>query len=383
MENSSTSPTIICPTCGSRANEDAPRCLVCGTTFIDPQATPKLKKEPTLSGSRMPIVTLSVPIMLVLFLIFIIVGGGLTYLALNVTGGIAEPTAGPTATSSPTPSPTPTSELPTATLPPEPTPTPLSYTVKSGDNCGAIAYTFGIDITSIIIINNLSADCSLSVGQVLLIPHPTPTPTPLASNTPSSREATIKACEKLYHVVQEGESLSYIAVAYEVAMEHIMEWSGKTVETAFVGETLTIPMCLRGSVAGATVTPSPAPPYSGPQLLLPKNGEAFTLENDTVSLQWGSVGTLRDNEYYMVTVIDVTAGQNVKLIEVVKDTKFIVPSAFRPTDNKPHIFMWTVITVAQISVDENGNPQYRDGGPRSEANYFSWVGSASQVTPGP
>ena len=103
MDNSSTSPTKICPTCGSRANEDAPRCLVCGTTFIDPKTASKPKKEQTLRGSRMPIVTLSVPIMLVLFLIFVIVGGGLTYLALNVTGGIAEPNAGPTAPSSPTP----------------------------------------------------------------------------------------------------------------------------------------------------------------------------------------------------------------------------------------------------------------------------------------
>ncbi len=218
---------------------------------------------------------------------------------------------------------------------------------------------------------------------MLLIPHPTPTPTPVETNTPSSIQATRDACELLYHVVQEGESLSIIAISYKVEMEHIMEWSGKTVETAFLGETLTIPMCMQYSVAGATVTPSPAPPYPAPELLLPRNGEAFTLENDTVTLQWASVGTLRDNESYLVTVIDVTAGQNEKLIEVMKDTKFIVPSSFRPTDNQPHIFMWYVITVAQISVDENGNPQYRDGGPRSEANYFSWTGSVPQATSGP
>jgi len=379
--NSST--TKICPTCGTRVNEDAPRCLVCGTTFEDPKKITKKRQEPSIRGSQMPIVTLSLPIILLLFVVFLAAGGGLTYLALNLSGGIAEATVGPTETVSPTPSQTPTLSPPTATKTPEPTPTPFTYTVQSGDNCGAIAYAFNISVQSIIIENGLSADCYLTVGTVLRIPHPTATPTPEASNTPSSMQATIEACEKVYHVVQEGETLSIIAQIFEVAMEYIMEWSGKTVDTAFTGETLTIPLCMRGSVAGATVTPSPAPPYPAPELLLPRDGGAFTLDNDTVTLQWASVGTLRDNEFYLVTVVDITAGQNVELVETVKDTKFIVPTTFRPTDNQPHIFMWTVISVAQIGVDEDGNPVYREGGARSEPNLFSWVGTASQTTPVP
>jgi LysM repeat protein len=328
-------------------------------------------------------VTLSVPIFLAVFIIILGIGGGLTYAALNLTGEIVAPTEGPTPTLSPTVTLTTTPEPPTATNPPAPTPTPLSYEVKPNDNCGVIAGRFDVSITSIILENNLSAECFLSVGMVLKIPHPTPTLTPEATNTPSSRQATVEACEKVYHLVQEGESLSLIAIRYEVPLEHIMEWSGKTVDTAFLGETLTIPLCMRDSVAGQTVTPSPAPPYPVPELLLPRNGEAFSLENDTVPLQWASVGTLRENEFYLVTVIDVTEGQNKEISETVKDTKFIVPANFRPTDTQPHIYMWYVVPVASVSVDEDGNPQYRDGGPRSESNYFSWVGGPAQTTPVP
>jgi LysM repeat protein len=328
-------------------------------------------------------VTLSVPIVMVLFIIFLGVGGGLTYAALNLTGSVVEPTEGPTATFTSAPTFTTTPEPPTATNPPPPTPTPSSYEVRSGDNCSAIAFAFDVSITSIILENGLSADCALSVGMVLKIPAPTPTVTPIATNTPSSHQATIDACPKEYHLVQEGESLSLIAASYGVPMEHIMEWSGKTVETAFVGETLIIPLCMREFVGLSTVTPSPAPPYPAPELLLPHNGEAFSLENDTVTLQWASVGTLRENEYYVVTVVDITAGQNVELTEVVKDTKFIVPISLRPTDTQPHIYMWSVIPVAQIGVDEDGNPQYRDGGARSESNFFSWIGGPAQPTVGP
>ncbi len=383
MEHPGSSPSKICPTCGTRVVESAPRCLVCGTSFTEQEASQKSRQKPAIGGSRMPMVTLSVPIFLVVFILILGVGGGLTYAALNLTGGVAIPTEGPTPTLSPTVTLTTTPEPPTATNPPPPTLTPIAYEVKLGDTCGAIAFAFNVSITSIILENGLSADCGLSVGVVLKIPHPTPTNTPEATNTPSSRQATIEACEKVYHVVQEGETLSLIALSYGVAMEHIMEWSGKTVDTAFYGETLTIPLCFIEVVGGSTVTPSPAPPYPAPELLLPRNGEAFSLENETVTLQWASVGTLRENEFYLVTVIDVTAGQNKEITETVKDTKFIVPTSFRPTDTQPHIFMWYVVPVARVSVDEDGNPQFRDGGPRSESNYFSWIGGPAQITPGP
>ena len=313
----------------------------------------------------------------------VVIGGGVTYMGLNLTGNIVEPEDTPTPTIEPTITPTATIELPTIAPTALPSPTPLTYQVQPDDTCLGIALTFNVSVQSIILENALDSNCTLSVGTALRVPQPTPTATPLATSTPSSVQATVEACEKTYHVVQENETLSLISAYYEVPVEYIIEWSGKSVDTAFLGETLTIPLCLRASIAGATVTPSPAPEYPAPELLRPRNGEAFTLANNTVTLQWAAVSDLRENEYYMVTVVDITAGQNQEISDVVTDTKYILPESLRPEDNTPHIFRWTVVPVAQIGVNEDGTPRYRNGGPSSQPSYFSWVGTPPQTTQEP
>jgi ribosomal protein L40E len=62
MSPESTS-TKLCPTCGTRLTENATRCVVCGSEF---SATPKpnTKSGKAIQGSRMPQVTLSLPVAL-------------------------------------------------------------------------------------------------------------------------------------------------------------------------------------------------------------------------------------------------------------------------------------------------------------------------------
>lgn len=331
----------------------------------------------------MPEITISLPVVLILFALFLAAGAGLTYLGLSATDRVASPTEVPTQTVTPTITPSPTAEAPTATLTPEPTSTPLTYVVQANDTCGSIAFRFNVSIQSIILLNNLPASCNLQINQSLNIPHPTATPTPLATATLSAPEATIAACPTTLHVVQEGETLSQIAVSYGFdTVDAIMEWNGKTVDTAFLGERLVIPLCQRIFVLGVgTVTPSPAPPYPAPELLLPRNGDAYALSNDTVVLQWSAVGELRDNEFYQVVVVDITSGGNLTLTVEVRDTKFNVPASMRPSEGSPHIFEWYVMTVAQIGTNEDGSPIYSPGGAASSRRTFSWSGGAT--TPGP
>ena len=92
---------------------------------------------------------------------------------------------------------------------------------------------------------------------------------------------------------------------------------------------------------------------------------------------------LKDNESYLVTIIDITAGQRQELTISVTDTKYVIPESLRPEDNIPHIFRWIVVPVAQIGVDETGLPRYRNSGPVSEPGYFSWLGNTTLTTPEP
>jgi hypothetical protein len=117
-------------------------------------------------------------------------------------------------------------------------------------------------------------------------------------------------------------------------------------------------------------------------LLLPANGAPFTLSDDTITLQWASVGTLRENERYQVTIEDVTEGQGRKLEEYVNDTKLIIPATFRPNTGTPHVFYWWVTTVRQTGTDREGDPIWEPAGAASEKRTFTWSGIAS-ITPTP
>jgi len=265
--------------------------------------------------------------------------------------------------------------LPTSTITPQP---PFEYTISTGDTCTSIALTFGVSVQSLIILNNLPAACdNLIVGQKIQVPYPTPTPLPEATATLPPAEATQFACEKVYYTVQANDTLSSIAANYAVPQEAIKAYNGLSTDTVFVGSTLTIPLCERAATPGPTPTPTVPPPYPAPNLLLPADGASFTLANDTITLQWASIGTLRENEAYMVVVEDVTEAQGRKLIEYVTDTKFIVPVNFRPRDDVPHILRWWVVTVRQTGTDEQGQPLWSEAGALSLMRVFSWQGIAN------
>ena len=383
--------TQVCPTCGTRLSESATRCLVCGTD-LSAKAKPEEQKaskksdkkaEQKIQASRMPEVTLSLPAALGLLAVVLVIGAAVVYFGLQATGVEMEPTPAPTATETSLPTVTAT-DIPTLT--PIPTPTelpPFDYTVQANEYCSTLALTFGVSVQSIIIINNLPSSCPLSQGQTIKIPYPTATPAPLPTNTLPPEEAAKAACEKVPITVQENDTLSSISLNYAVSMAAIKEYNGLSTDNVFLGQTLLIPLCERAATPGPSPTPTTPPPYPAPNLLLPADGGAFTLANDVVTLQWSSIGTLRDNESYRVIVEDITEGEARRLTDYVTDTKYIVPTTFRPKDNVAHVIRWWVSTVRQTSTDEQGQPIYSSAGADSQKWVFTWVGSASQGTPAP
>ena len=382
VQDTPSKPTKICPTCGTRVAEEATRCLVCGTEFSNGEKSARPTKA--VQGSRMPEITLSLPVILGLLALFLSIGATLVYFALQETGRVVDPTATPTVTLTLTPTLPPTPVTPTPTDTPLPTSTPQTYIVQQNDTCAAIAYNFGVSIQSIVLLNNLSADCNpLSIGQSLLIPYPTPTATSLPTSTLSPAEATEQACDKVEYTVQENDTLSSIAKAYNVPMTVIKEYNGLSSDTVLSGMPLTIPLCQQNPTPGPSPTPTPPPPYPAPNLLLPADGVTFTSTDETVILQWASVGTLSENEAYQVNIYDITSDQDRKLVDYVSDTKYIVPTSFRPTENTPHGYRWTVQTVRQVGTDNEGKPIWESAGAVSSPRIFIWSGTLVSNTPTP
>jgi LysM repeat protein len=374
-------PTKLCPTCGTRLSEDATRCLVCGTEFTGSEIPSRPAKA--VQGSRMPEITLSLPAVMGLFTLFLGIGAGIVFFGLRETGRVVDPTPTATVTLTPTPTITATPVTPTPTNTPLPTPTPISYTVQSGDTCIGIAYNFGVSVQSIQLLNNLSVECSLTPGESLLIPQPTPTPTSLPTATLSAADATEQACDKAEYTVQDGDTLSTIANAYNVPMAVIREYNGLSSDVVFSGMSLTIPLCQQRPTPGPSPTPTPPPPYPGPNPLLPSDGATVSAQDNSVTLQWASVGTLAENEAYQVTVTDITAGADRKLVDYVTDTKFIVPASLRPNTNDPHAFRWTVMAVRQAGTDDDGKAIWESAGATSTPRIFVWSGPSTGAGPTP
>ncbi len=376
-----TTPTKLCPTCGTRLAENASRCVVCGSEF---SATPKskAKSEKNGQGARMPEVTLSLPVALGLLAVVLIVGALALFFTLKGTGKLPDNTATPSPTETVTITPSPTDTListETPTLTPEP---PDKYTVKSGDSCISIAGLYGSSVSAIVSANSLNSNCTdLQVGQTILVPRPTPTPPPAPTATLEPAAATRAACQTVVYTVQADDTLSSIAHRYGVTMQAIKDWNGLSIDTVFIDTQLTIPLCMRSATPGPSPTPTSPPPYPAPNLLLPADGAPFTLAADTVTLQWASVGALRDDERYLVTILDVTGGTGRKLTQPVTDTKFIVPVTFRPQDNSSHTIRWWVVTVRQTSTDDQGNPIWTAAGAASVMRDFGWSGAGPIATP--
>ena len=371
--------TKICPTCGTRMNESATRCLVCGRTFNNDQIpagknASAAKDSDQIEKPRLRNVSISVPIFIGLILLLIGIGAAVAFVLLQQTGRVVEPTPLPSATLSPTPTNPPT-ETPTPTMVMSPTPlAPIEYTVKDGDLCASIAAVFDVSVQSIILQNNLSASCYLSPGQTLLIPQPTITPTPEPTGTLTSQQATLEACGSYDHLVTNTDTLFGIALNYGVTTDIIRQYNGLTGDIVVAGTTIKIPLCERVT-PGPTSTPPTPPPYAAPNLLLPADGTSYNVSGETITLQWAGVGSLLPNEAYEVVVEDVTEGQGRKIINYVTDTKFIVPMDFRPSsDTSPHVIRWYVTPVRQSLSTENGPSSYEPAGARSESRTFIWTG---------
>lgn len=381
------SSTKVCPTCGTRVSETATRCQVCGRV-LSPAARPKSGSDQSVSGPRMPSVTLSLPVLVGLLIVLIGAGGGGVYLFTRPTTPPPDSAVFPSATATITPTITITF-TPTATGTATPTSTPIpprEYTVKEGDYCNTISYAFNVPVPLIIQSNPaLNSDCTnLRPGQKLLIPVPTPTNPPPPSATPNAVEATDSSCVTVDYTVVAGDTMGKISANYNVPAQAIKDWNGLTSDTVFEGDTLKIPTCKRNPTPGPTPTATNPPPYAPANLLLPADGASFVSGSDVITLQWSSVGSLRQNESYAVTIEDLTGATGEKFIDYVTDTKYIVPATLRPANAMPHIFRWTVLPVRQTGSSKDGQPIYEPAGQASSPRVFSWVGGpGAGTTPTP
>ena len=171
-------------------------------------------------------------------------------------GELVSPSSTPTATPTFTPTFTPTL---TPTVTPTPTATPITYQVLRGDTLGQIAQRYGTTAQLLAQLNNIPNIHQLDVGQILVIPTAIP-PSATPTLIPTAAPAIISTADAyIIYVVQDGDTLSQIAVDHDTTVAAIAQLNGiANPRTIFVGQRLRIP-----SAVGTPVEPAQRPAAGG------------------------------------------------------------------------------------------------------------------------
>ena len=366
--------TRRCPVCETRVGQAATKCIVCGSDLDELNGKAGVR-ENRRKGVFTDGANVSVPLPLTVGVVMLMLLGGL---ALLLVSAGRNPFASPTATVMPTPTLVPTfTPAPTSTATQVPSSTPLppvTHTVEEGDTCILIAVTYDISVQSILQLNGFTQACPLRVGQEVFVP--VPTPTQAATATATMVPLALTQAARPMHVVTAGESLSSIAADYGVSFSVMADVNGKLPPdyAITIGETLSIPVDMPIPTAGPTPTETSLPPYAAPQLLNPSDGAAISSIEQTVSLQWTSIATLRENEVYLVSVEDVTEGGSNRISDTTLTTRYIIDVNMKPREAVPHVFKWTVVTARQTGITDDGRPMYQPAGSTSVERTFTWTG---------
>jgi len=328
------------------------------------------------------------------------------------------PTLSPTATVSATPTQTATQEqvdvpvVISTPVPTEPefapemdtlTPTPpyCEITVQEGDTltimlfrnpCGNQVNQGLIDAVVAFNENLANADILPAIGSVLRVPPPTPTPIPAGADMTETAAAGMGGTfsdgvllpegEIGCHTVQEGETIAGIAEQYRTTLEIIsqqnpnLNWLGCDFTNPSGGPncapSIRLDQCINVPLPTSTPVPTntpsgnetatPTPTYAPVRAFFPPNGAAAS---GRITVQWVTAGVLRDDEVYLVEVVDRTVEDSDAFIT--RATSYVLPDRFIPADGQTHLFEWRVSVAA-----ENSDGTYRVVGAMGEWRSFQW-----------
>lgn len=371
----------ICSCCGAVALPQAERCTICGATFVEAKTEPECTVEPVAFRPWYQ----KAWVWIVVFAILGFAIAGRVYLPRLVAviappdvlpatptrkaivmqhDNAATPTHTATPTRTPTTTPTPTrTPTATATATPTLTPTPIVHTVQPGQTLYGIARLYGITVAALSEANGLTTMSYVHPGDQLIIPLSPDLATPLPPS-------------QALHIVQAGEKLDDLARRYNVSEERIREVNGIGAgEQITAGDRIIIPLNPTATTT-PTLTPiptsTPGPRYAAPNLTYPAQDARFDGIDQSIVLQWASVGMLEDDEWYAVYLRylgERTSERPVEATMYTRATSWRVPIEWHPdADATEWRFQWHVSVVRS----QDGQATEATLSPLSQIRRFEW-----------
>ncbi len=136
----------------------------------------------------------------------------------------------------------------------------IVHTVQPYQTLITISQAYGVQVETILSLNGIQIDWPLQIGEKLLISPGTVTPSATPRPLTPVEKLTPAADGKYYHVVQSGETLSWIAGLYQVNVTELMSWNGLNDASIIQPEQKLVLQV----TPPATPTFTPGPPTSTP-----------------------------------------------------------------------------------------------------------------------
>jgi LysM repeat protein len=307
---------------------------------------------------------------------------------VNTPEGVQAGVPAEAPTALPTDTPVPATPTPAPTATPIP---PQEYTIVAGDTCGGIAQKFGVGLSELLAFNGIDENCLIRAGDTIKIPVPQPTagPTPEGATAqptlPPNAGPTGTVPALITHIVVSGDTCLAIAQRYNVTVEFLRAQNGLDENCALsIGQELKLVFATATPEFTVTPfvlqTPTPRAGYAAPVLVAPQNGAAFKEADTLVTLQWLTVGLLKQDEWY---VVQVQPGKAITVpLYQTKATSLKLTQDLL-AGNTEDTVTWFVQVKRRAGSDANGNPVYEDVSPPSEVRNFTWRKPISTPTPTP